>query len=59
MTHLRATAPPAAVIGRLRGVIPDTSIVLVFDGPTESGVRGERIAGGLTVRTAAGARPTR
>ena len=43
--------PPAAVIGRLRGVIPpDTAIVLVFDGPTESGVRGERIAGGLTVR---------
>ena len=43
--------PPAAVIGRLRGVIPpETSIVLVFDGPTESGVRGERIAGGLTVR---------
>ena len=43
--------PPAAVIGRLRGVIPpDTAIELVFDGPTESGVRGERIAGGLTVR---------
>ena len=43
--------PPAAVIGRLRGAIPpETAIVLVFDGPTESGVRGERIAGGLTVR---------
>ena len=52
MTHLPGDRqPPAAVIGRLRGVIPpDTSIVLVFDGPTESGVRGERIAGGLTVR---------
>jgi hypothetical protein len=43
--------PPAAVIGRLRGVIPvPTSIVLVFDGPPERGVRGERIAAGVTVQ---------
>ena len=43
--------PPAAVIGRLRAAIPgETAIILVFDGPAEAGVRGERIAGGLTVR---------
>jgi hypothetical protein len=43
--------PPAAVIGRLRAAIPaETRIVLVFDGPPERGVRGERIAGGLTVQ---------
>jgi len=43
--------PPAAVIGRLRAAIPaETKITLVFDGPSEPGVRGERIAGGLTVR---------
>jgi hypothetical protein len=42
--------PPAALIGRIRGAVPpDTKIVLVFDGPPERGVRGERIAGGLTV----------
>jgi hypothetical protein len=43
--------PPAALIGRLRGAIPaETKIVLVFDGPPEPGVRGERIAGGVTVQ---------
>lgn len=43
--------PPAAVIGRLRAAIPpDVAITLLFDGPPEPGVRGERIAGGLTVR---------
>ena len=43
--------PPAAVIGRLRAVVPkEADITLVFDGPPERGVRGERIAGGLTVR---------
>lgn len=42
--------PPAALIGRLRGAVPpETKIVLVFDGPPERGVRGERIAGGVTV----------
>ena len=45
--------PAAALIGRLRGAIPpDTKITLVFDGPPERGVRGERIAGGLTVQYA-------
>jgi YacP-like NYN domain len=43
--------PPAAVIGRLRAAIPpEAAITLVFDGPPERGVRGERIAGGLNVR---------
>jgi len=44
-------APPATVIGRLRGVVPPSvAIDLVFDGPAERGLRGERIASGLTVR---------
>lgn len=43
--------PPAALIGRLRAVIPpEVAVVLVFDGPPERGIRGERIAAGLTVR---------
>lgn len=46
-----AAAPPATVIGRLRGAVPPTvAIELVFDGPAERGLRGERIAPGLTVR---------
>jgi hypothetical protein len=44
-------APPAALIGRLRGAIPaPVAIELVFDGPAERGLRNERIASGLTVR---------
>ena len=43
--------PPAAVIGRLRAAVPaETAIELVFDGPPEKGVRGERIAHGVSVR---------
>jgi len=43
--------PPAAVVGRLRAAVPaEVAITLVFDGPAESGLRGERIAGGVTVR---------
>src|SRR4029079_4207250 len=51
-----ATAsPPAAVSGRLRGVIPaTTTIELVFDGPPERGLRNERIANGLVVRYSGG-----
>ena len=46
-----ARRPPAALIGRLRGAIPaPIAIELVFDGPAERGLRGERIASGLTVR---------
>ena len=43
--------PPAALIGRLRAIIPaETAIELVFDGPPERGIRGERIAAGVRVR---------
>jgi predicted RNA-binding protein with PIN domain len=48
----RATpAPAATLIGRLRGAIPPAvRIELVFDGPPDHGLRGTRIASGLTVR---------
>ena len=43
--------PPAALIGRLRAIIPaPIAIELVFDGPPERGLRGERIASGVRVR---------
>jgi hypothetical protein len=46
-----ARQPPAAVVGRLRAAVPpDVEITLLFDGPPERGLRGERIAGGVTVR---------
>lgn len=44
-------APAATLIGRLRGVIPGPiRVELIFDGPPDHGLRGERIAAGLTVR---------
>jgi rRNA-processing protein FCF1 len=47
--------PQAALIGRLRAIIPAaTAIELVFDGPAERGLRGERIAAGLRVRYSGG-----
>jgi YacP-like NYN domain len=43
--------PPAALISRLRAAVPlEIAIELVFDGPTERGLKGERIAQGLKVR---------
>ncbi len=46
-----APAPAATLIGRLRGVIPGPiRVELIFDGPPDHGLRGERIAAGLTVR---------
>ena len=46
-----AAQPPAALIGRLRAVIPAaTRIELVLDGAPEHGLAGVRIANGLTVR---------
>jgi len=46
-----AGAPPAALIGRLRGVVPATvAIELVLDGPPEPGMYGARVASGLVVR---------
>ncbi len=44
-------APRTALIGRLRGVVPASVIIdVVFDGPAERGLRGERVASGLRVR---------
>ncbi len=55
MTRARDAAPPAALIGRLRGVIPaGTAIELVLDGPPEPGLRNERIASGVSVRYSGG-----
>jgi hypothetical protein len=46
-----AVQPPAALIGRLRAVIPPTTrIELVLDGAPEHGLAGVRLAHGLTVR---------
>jgi rRNA-processing protein FCF1 len=43
--------PASAVIGRLRAAVPaNVGIELVFDGPPDPGLRGERIASGLIVR---------
>jgi hypothetical protein len=51
LSRTSGAAPPAALIGRLRGAIPAAvGIELVFDGPPERGLRNERIASGLTVR---------
>jgi rRNA-processing protein FCF1 len=53
MSHGPERQPPAALIGRLRGIIPaPIAIELVFDGPPERGLRGERIASGVRVRYA-------
>lgn len=51
LSRTKTAAPPATLIGRLRGAIPaSTAIEIVFDGPAERGIRGERIAAGTTVR---------
>lgn len=51
----KSAAPRSALIGRLRGAIPtDVAIDVVFDGPAERGLRGERIASGLRVRYGGG-----
>lgn len=51
LSRTAGAAPPAALIGRLRGAIPPaTAIELVFDGPAERGLRNERIASGVRVR---------
>lgn len=44
-------APPAALIGRLRGVVPaGVGIELVLDGQPDPGMHGARVASGLVVR---------
>jgi hypothetical protein len=46
-------APQAALIGRLRAIVPAAiGIELVFDGSPDAGMRGERVASGLIVRHA-------
>jgi rRNA-processing protein FCF1 len=51
LSHGPDRQPPAALIGRLRAIIPaPIAIELVFDGPAERGLRGERIASGVRVR---------
>jgi YacP-like NYN domain len=50
-------APPAALLGRLRATVPASiAVELVFDGGPDPGLRGQRIAAGVTVRHA-GRRP--
>ena len=48
-----APVPATALISRLRAAIPaHMAIEIVFDGPPEPGLRGVRIASGVTVRHA-------
>jgi hypothetical protein len=55
LSRTTAAAPPTTLIGRLRAIIPaGIAIELVFDGPAERGIRGERIASGLIVRYSGG-----
>jgi hypothetical protein len=51
MSRGSGPAPAPTLIGRLRAAIPPTiRIELLFDGPPEPGMRGTRIASGVTVR---------
>jgi hypothetical protein len=53
LSRTQGAAPPAALVGRLRSIIPAAiGIELVFDGPAELGLRNERIAAGVRVRFA-------
>ncbi|HET9083004.1 MAG TPA: NYN domain-containing protein [Candidatus Limnocylindrales bacterium] len=53
LARTRGAAPPAALIGRLRAAIPAAiAVELIFDGAPDPGLRGERIAAGVTVRHA-------
>jgi hypothetical protein len=55
LSKTATAAPAAALIGRLRGVVPAAvTIELVFDGPPERGLRNERIAAGVVVRYSGG-----
>jgi predicted RNA-binding protein with PIN domain len=55
LSKSKVAAPRSALIGRLRGVVPPSiAIDVVFDGPSEPGLRGERIASGLRVRYSGG-----
>jgi len=51
MSRASEGLPASAIIARLRGLArDDIAIELIFDGPAERNLRGERIAPGLTVR---------
>ncbi len=53
MARKPGAAPQAALIGRLRAIVPATiGIEIVFDGAPDRGMRGERVASGLIVRHA-------
>ncbi len=55
LSKSKVAAPRAALIGRMRGAVPaGVAIDVVFDGPAEPGLRGERIASGLRVRYSGG-----
>ncbi|MGZ8513829.1 MAG: hypothetical protein ACXWXA_02190 [Candidatus Limnocylindrales bacterium] len=51
LSRTSGAAPAAALIGRLRAIIPaHVTIELIFDGPPERGLRNARIAAGTVVR---------
>ena len=55
LSKSKVAAPRSALIGRLRGAVPASiAIDVVFDGPAERGIRGERIASSLRVRYSGG-----
>ena len=53
LSRTSGPAPQAALIGRLRALVPASiGIELIFDGAPDRGMRGERVAAGLLVRHA-------
>lgn len=51
MARQQASAPPVTLIGRLRALAPATvQIEVVFDGPPDRSLRGDKIAPGVSVR---------
>jgi hypothetical protein len=51
LSNKPGAAPQAALIGRLRAIVPAAiGIELVFDGSPDMGMRGQRVASGLIVR---------
>jgi len=53
MSRRPGAAPQAALIGKIRALVPPTvGVELIFDGIPDRGMRGERVAAGLIVRHA-------
>lgn len=51
MARQRAETPPTTLIGRLRALAPAAvAIEVVFDGPPDRGLRGNKVAPGVSVR---------